>query len=566
MEKHERKKIKKKEKKKKMTTTAHHGHHQRHATIAYEWLLKSVEIILFSRRGGDLNDETTSIAEKNREKKKKKKKKTTTTTTTKNSWWFNLHPNFLDNDERDDETDDEEIDEDEDGDGIGDASILLRKQLEPWRVNDNELGFNPTPLVLDIFHHHHRDDDDDDDDEKEQKRGDEEEDLVERWVLSVDPLNAPVWNSKKENGKEEEEEEDDDDDDEENEDGRAEDAKRESCVSPSYETSMLYKKAVIQTRVLLSLLRSLPAHRLERRARLKLRADAGNMFHKLYASTSLDCKPKNTNWGNYVWRTFAFSKIGTKVGLLHARCFFLDEHSLNESRQAPRRTQKKKNTTSPLPYPTAALSESVVGVPHKIEGKKDEGKKTAKVKGLLSAELMQAKSENRSKRDGESVIDTGRRNKPSKSNIAINSSSAPSNLFDAVRSTETCAADVPGTAALLFKASSFGREYGSPNTPYGSPVVRLEPPEQPLVSVTPRIANFAQQNEEELFALDEDVSRQNANNSSNTDMEIGALVRLLKDAPSLCPLDASSASTFQDAKERLEALKSKIRSSKEEDE
>ena len=139
-----------------MTTTAHHGHHQRHATIAYEWLLKSVEIILFSRRGGDLNDETTSIAEKNREKKKKKTKKKTKK---KNSWWFNLHPNFLDNDLLTD--DDEEIDEDEDGDGIGDASILLRKQLEPWRVNDNELGFNPTPLVLDIFHHHHRDDDDD---------------------------------------------------------------------------------------------------------------------------------------------------------------------------------------------------------------------------------------------------------------------------------------------------------------------------------------------------------------------------------------------------------------------
>ena len=168
-----------------------------------------------------------------------------------------MRPNFLENEaETEIEEEEDEIDEDserygmheeEEGEEENEAS-LMRKQLEPWRFNDNELGFNPTPLIVDIFHCCL--------DEKDPKRDEEEAFLVERWVLSVDPLNAP-------------------------------DA---SCVSnPSYETSVLYKKAVIQTRVLISLLRSLPAHRLERRARLKLRADAGEMFHKIYASTSIDC-------------------------------------------------------------------------------------------------------------------------------------------------------------------------------------------------------------------------------------------------------------------------------------
>ena len=493
---------------------------QRHATIAHEWLLKSVEIILSSRRGR-------SLVEKTKKKKKKKKK-----TATNNSWWFNLRPNFLENEaETEIEEEEDEIDEDserygmheeEEGEEENEAS-LIRNKLEPWRFNDNELGFNPTPLILDIFHCCQ--------DEKDPKRDEEEAFLVERWVLSVDPLNAP-------------------------------DA---SCVSnPSYETSVLYKKAVIQTRVLISLLRSLPAHRLERRARLKLRADAGEMFHKIYASTSIDCKPKNMTGENFVWRTFMFSKIETKVGQMHARCFFLDEHGLNESRKAPGVSLKNKNaagsaSVEPLLSPRAA-SASDVGASRKVEYKKDVQQKT-KVKGLLTAELLQAKCEDRSGGNGEIDVVASRKNKPPKNDVAINSSSAPSNLF--------------------------GREYESPNpifqsSPYGSPGVRLEPPEQqPLTFVSPRIAtfssnvggkkSFARQNEnEELFALDEDVSatasfektnnnnnnNNNNSNGSNTDMEIGALVRLLKDAPGLCPL--GSVDTFEDAQERLETFKSSL--------
>jgi hypothetical protein len=493
---------------------------QRHATIAHEWLLKSVEIILSSRRGR-------SLVEKTKKQKKKKKK-----TATNNSWWFNLRPNFLENEaETEIEEEEDEIDEDserygmheeEEGEEENEAS-LIRNKLEPWRFNDNELGFNPTPLILDIFHCCQ--------DEKDPKRDEEEAFLVERWVLSVDPLNAP-------------------------------DA---SCVSnPSYETSVLYKKAVIQTRVLISLLRSLPAHRLERRARLKLRADAGEMFHKIYASTSIDCKPKNMTGENFVWRTFMFSKIETKVGQMHARCFFLDEHSLNESRKAPGVSLKNKDAAAsasvePLLSPRAA-SASDVGASRKVEYKKDMQQKT-KVKGLLTAELLQAKCEDRSGGNGEIDVVASRKNKPPKNDVAINSSSAPSNLF--------------------------GREYESPNpifqsSPYGSPGVRLEPPEQqPLTFVSPRIAtfssnvggkkSFARQNEnEELFALDEDVSatasfektnnnnnnNNNNSNGSNTDMEIGALVRLLKDAPGLCPL--GSVDTFEDAQERLETFKSSI--------
>jgi hypothetical protein len=492
---------------------------QRHATIAHEWLLKSVEIILSSRRGR-------SLVEKTKKQKKKKKK-----TATNNSWWFNLRPNFLENEaETEIEEEEDEIDEDserygmheeEEGEEENEAS-LIRNKLEPWRFNDNELGFNPTPLILDIFHCCQ--------DEKDPKRDEEEAFLVERWVLSVDPLNAP-------------------------------DA---SCVSnPSYETSVLYKKAVIQTRVLISLLRSLPAHRLERRARLKLRADAGEMFHKIYASTSIDCKPKNMTGENFVWRTFMFSKIETKVGQMHARCFFLDEHSLNESRKAPGVSLKNKDAAAsasvePLLSPRAA-SASDVGASRKVEYKKDVQQKT-KVKGLLTAELLQAKCEDRSGGNGEIDVVASRKNKPPKNDVAINSSSAPSNLF--------------------------GREYESPNpifqsSPYGSPGVRLEPPEQqPLTFVSPRIAtfssnvggkkSFARQNEnEELFALDEDVSatasfektnnnnnNNNNSNGSNTDMEIGALVRLLKDAPGLCPL--GSVDTFEDAQERLETFKSSI--------
>jgi len=494
---------------------------QRHATIAHEWLLKSVEIILSSRRGR-------SLVEKTKKQKKKKKK-----TATNNSWWFNLRPNFLENEaETEIEEEEDEIDEDserygmheeEEGEEENEAS-LIRNKLEPWRFNDNELGFNPTPLILDIFHCCQ--------DEKDPKRDEEEAFLVERWVLSVDPLNAP-------------------------------DA---SCVSnPSYETSVLYKKAVIQTRVLISLLRSLPAHRLERRARLKLRADAGEMFHKIYASTSIDCKPKNMTGENFVWRTFMFSKIETKVGQMHARCFFLDEHSLNESRKAPGVSLKNKDAAAsasvePLLSPRAA-SASDVGASRKVEYKKDVQQKT-KVKGLLTAELLQAKCEDRSGGNGEIDVVASRKNKPPKNDVAINSSSAPSNLF--------------------------GREYESPNpifqsSPYGSPGVRLEPPEQqPLTFVSPRIATFssnvggkkifARQNEnEELFALDEDVSatasfektnnnnnnnNNNNSNGSNTDMEIGALVRLLKDAPGLCPL--GSVDTFEDAQERLETFKSSL--------
>ena len=485
---------------------------QRHATIAHEWLLKSVEIILSSRRGR-------SLVEKTKKKKKKKKK-----TATNNSWWFNLRPNFLENEaETEIEEEEDEIDEDserygmheeEEGEEENEAN-LMRKQLEPWRFNDNELGFNPTPLILDIFHCCQ--------DEKDPKRDEEEAFLVERWVLSVDPLNAP-------------------------------DA---SCVSnPSYETSVLYKKAVIQTRVLISLLRSLPAHRLERRARLKLRADAGEMFHKIYASTSIDCKPKNMTGENFVWRTFMFSKIDTKVGQMHARCFFLDEHSLNESRKATRVSLKNKNAAASasveLLLSPRAESASDVGASRKVEYKKDVQQKT-KVKGLLTAELLQAKCEDRSGGNGEIDVVASRKNKPPKNDVAINSSSAPSNLFD-----------------------SCGREYESPNpifqsSPYGSPGVRLEPPEQqPLTFVSPRIATFSSNvgGNEELFALDEDVSatasfektnnnnnnNNNNSNGSNTDMEIGALVRLLKDAPGLCPL--GSVDTFEDAQERLETFKS----------
>jgi hypothetical protein len=183
-----------------------------------------------------------------------------------------------------------------------------------------------------------------------------------------------------------------------------------------------------------------------------------------------------------------------------------------------------------------------------------------------------------------------KKSKPSKNFVPVNASSAPSNLFDAIRSrTETCAADVPGTSVALLpsmKASSFGRE--SPNfnfqqiiSPYGSPAVHLEPPEQArTLVVSPRIATFSSnsggktsiaqenENEDDLFALDEDVSQAASfEKTKNTDMEIGALVRMLKDAPGLCPLDSSN--TFEDAQERLEAFKVKMKnssSSAEEDE
>jgi hypothetical protein len=111
--------------------------------------------------------------------------------------------------------------------------------------------------------------------------------------------------------------------------------------------------------------------------------------------------------------------------------------------------------------------------------------------------------------------------------------------------------------------------------------VHLEPPEQArTLVVSPRIATFSSnsggktsiaqenENEDDLFALDEDVSQAASfEKTKNTDMEIGALVRMLKDAPGLCPLDSSN--TFEDAQERLEAFKVKMKnssSSAEEDE
>ena len=547
---------KKKAEKKKVTTTMTTATtHQRHATIAHEWLLKSVEIILSSRRGGNSSATPSTVGKTDKKKKKIKKKKDT------RSWWFNLEPtNFLladKNEQVECNGMDEEEGEGDDEDG-GDADAFafdsIRKQLEPWRLNDNELGFNPTPLVVDIFHCHEND-------EKEQKQEKENEEafLVERWVLSVDPLIAS--------------------------DG--------ACASkPSHETSIMYKKAVIQTRVLISLLRSLPAHRLQRRARLQLRADAGKMFHKIYATTTSDCKPKNINGENFVWRTFMFSKIDTKVGSMHARCFFLDEYSLNESRKVPGMSCRNGSASSSSSLAAAAalaVTADVSVSPHKIEERKDVQQQKTKVKGLLTTELAKCEK-NLSKGDGAIAVDTSQKSKPSKNFVPVNASSAPSNLFDAIRSrTETCAADVPGTSVALLpsmKASSFGRE--SPNfnfqqiiSPYGSPAVHLEPPEQArTLVVSPRIATFSSnsggktsiaqenENEDDLFALDEDVSQAASfEKTKNTDMEIGALVRMLKDAPGLCPLDSSN--TFEDAQERLEAFKVKMKnssSSAEEDE
>ena len=96
------------------------------------------------------------MVEKTKKQKKKKKK-----TATNNSWWFNLRPNFLENEaETEIEEEEDEIDEDserygmheeEEGEEENEAS-LIRNKLEPWRFNDNELGINPTPLILDIFH------------------------------------------------------------------------------------------------------------------------------------------------------------------------------------------------------------------------------------------------------------------------------------------------------------------------------------------------------------------------------------------------------------------------------
>lgn len=527
-----------------MTTTTTATTHQRHATIAHEWLLKSVEIILSSRRGGNSNATPSAVGKTGKKKKIKKKNQT-------RSWWFNLQPYADKNEEVECNGLDEEEGERDDGDG-GDEDVFafdsLRKQLEPWRLNDNELGFNPTPLVVDIFHCHEKD-------EKEQKQEKENEEafLVERWVLSVDPLIAS--------------------------DG--------ACASkPYHETSIMYKKAVIQTRVLISLLRSLPAHRLQRRARLQLRADAGKMFHKIYATTTTsDFKPKNINGENFVWRTFMFSKIDTKVGSMHARCFFLDEYSLNESRKVPGMSRRNGSATSSSSLAAAAAALAVTAdvsvSPHKIEEGKDVQQQKTKVKGLLTTELAKCEK-NLSKGDGAIAVDTSQKSKPSKNFVPVNASSAPSNLFDAIRPrTETCAADVPGTSAALLpsmKASSFGRE--SPNfnfqqilSPYGSPAVRLEPPEQArTLVVSPRIATFSSnaggktsiaqenENEDDLFALDEDVSQATSfEKTKNTDMEIGALVRMLKDAPGLCPLDSSD--TFGDAQERLEAFKGKMKNS-----
>jgi len=520
------------------TTTA--TTHQRHATIAHEWLLKSVEIILSSRRGGNSNATPSTVGKTDKKKVKIKKKNQT------RSWWFNLQPNFLLAD-KNEEVECNGMDEEDGGDEDAFAFDSIRKQLEPWRLIDNELGFNPTPLVVDIFHCHEKD-------EKEQKQEKENEEafLVERWVLSVDPLIAS-------------------------------DA---SCASkPYHETSIMYKKAVIQTRVLISLLRSLPAHRLQRRARLQLRADAGKMFHKIYATTTSDFKPKNINGENFVWRTFMFSKIDTKVGSMHARCFFLDEYSLNESRKVPGMSRRIGNASSSSSLAAAAAALAVTAdvsvSPHKIEERKDVQQQKTKVKGLLTTEL--AKCENNFSKGGEAIaVDTSQKRKPSKNFAPVNASSAPSNLFDAIRPrTETRAADVPGTSAALLpsmKASSFGRESQNFNfqqflSPYGSPAVRLEPPEQArTLVVSPRIATFSSnaggktsiaqenENEDDLFALDEDVSQAASfEKTKNTDMEIGALVRMLKDAPGLCPLDSSD--TFGDAQERLEAFKGKMKNS-----
>ena len=91
---------------------------QRHATIAHEWLLKSVEIILSSRRGR-------SLVEKTKKQRKKKKK-----TATNNSWWFNLRPNFLENEaETEIEEEEDEIDEDSERYGMHEEEAVSYTHL-----------------------------------------------------------------------------------------------------------------------------------------------------------------------------------------------------------------------------------------------------------------------------------------------------------------------------------------------------------------------------------------------------------------------------------------------------
>ena len=153
----------------------------------------------------------------------------------------------------------------------------IRKTLEPiW----GKIGFNQTrtPVVVDIHHKLTT--------KKEEDGTRDSNKLVERWFFSIDPNNAREHSNEKRNSEE------------------------------------IYKDLNIQMRVLTSLLRALLAYKLSRRARLALRADAGEIFHKIYAMPQAFFGNEKPKVG--MWNIFEFSKTQTMIGSLNAKCYFLD--------------------------------------------------------------------------------------------------------------------------------------------------------------------------------------------------------------------------------------------------